>query len=285
MLEIRIWDVQHGNAVYIKTPNGKHIVQDLGIGCLKERLSTFSPLWYLKYRQSIARLDQVIITHPHKDHIDDIGYLDILSPKLLVTPAHLTDKEIRDANKSEDAGIINKYLEIKKTYNQSVPVSENSSLPENNGGVLIETFMPEACPRTNINNHSIVTVITYSSKKIIIPGDNEPDSWKELLSINKFIQAIKNADILVASHHGKDSGYCSELFEHFTPKLVVVSDGRFCDTSAADRYSAVASGWKVHSRSSKDQIRKCLSTRTDGVIVISIAMDNTSSPVLSVTID
>ena len=29
-LEIIIWDVQHGNAILIKTPNGKNIIQDIG---------------------------------------------------------------------------------------------------------------------------------------------------------------------------------------------------------------------------------------------------------------
>ncbi|ODS37411.1 MAG: hypothetical protein A7316_09440 [Candidatus Altiarchaeales archaeon WOR_SM1_86-2] len=36
-LEIVFWDVQHGSATYIKTPNGKHIVQDLGTGSCEKR--------------------------------------------------------------------------------------------------------------------------------------------------------------------------------------------------------------------------------------------------------
>ncbi len=27
-----VWDVQHGNAIYINTPNNKHIVINLGVG-------------------------------------------------------------------------------------------------------------------------------------------------------------------------------------------------------------------------------------------------------------
>lgn len=32
MLEIIIWDVQHGSAAYVHTPGNKHIVIDLGTG-------------------------------------------------------------------------------------------------------------------------------------------------------------------------------------------------------------------------------------------------------------
>lgn len=31
MLEVMIWDVDHGSAAYIKTPTGKHIAIDLGV--------------------------------------------------------------------------------------------------------------------------------------------------------------------------------------------------------------------------------------------------------------
>jgi competence protein ComEC len=72
----------------------------------------------------------------------------------------------------------------------------------------------------NINNHSIVTVITYADVKVILCGDNEPDSWQELIIQKDFIKAISGTDILLAPHHGRDSGFYSDLFCYFKPKLV-----------------------------------------------------------------
>jgi competence protein ComEC len=43
-----IYDVQHGSAAYIQTPNGKHIMIDLGTGSLEDGEATFSPLLRLK---------------------------------------------------------------------------------------------------------------------------------------------------------------------------------------------------------------------------------------------
>ena len=84
----------------------------------------------------------------------------------------------------------------------------------------------------------------------------------------------------------RESGFYSGLFEHFTPKIVVVSDGRFSDTSATSRYSSVASGWTIHSLSGQDEVRKCLTTRADGDIIIEIGINKDSNkPFLSITVD
>ncbi len=120
--------------------------------------------------------------------------------------------------------------------------------------------------------------------RILLPGDNEPESWRELLGIDGFINAIAGTDILLAPHHGRDSGYYNDLFSYFTPRLVVISDGRYSDSSATDRYGRMASGWTVHRRNGADVERKCVTTRNDGDIVIEIGK-NEERPFLSVSID
>ena len=45
-LQIIVWDVQHGSAAYIKTPNNKYMAIDLGAGEASNR--GFSPLAYLQ---------------------------------------------------------------------------------------------------------------------------------------------------------------------------------------------------------------------------------------------
>ena len=101
-LEIVFWDVQHGSATYIKTPNGTHIVQDLCTGSYGTNNKDFSPLLHLKNKWGIEQLDWVIITHPHKDHIDDIINFDKLSPCVLSRPKHLPKDEIMENIQEED---------------------------------------------------------------------------------------------------------------------------------------------------------------------------------------
>ena len=93
--KVVFWDVQHGHATYIKSPNDRHIVVDLGIGDYSEKNSCFSPLQHIRYEYGVTQLNYVIITHPHLDHIDDILNFDALSPQILLRPytvsyTHLT---------------------------------------------------------------------------------------------------------------------------------------------------------------------------------------------------
>lgn len=281
MLTFVVWDVQHGHASYLKTPT-RNIVFDLGTGSYGSN-QEFSPLQHLKNNWSVTRLDGVVITHPHRDHLDDIFNFHTLSPGVLWRPRHLSEKDIRKGNRDRDNAIIDEYLAIDQLYNGTVTEGANPLLPQNNGGVEIEMFTPCSCATSNINNHSIVTVVSYASSKILIPGDNEPASWDELLTNPLFLRAIAGTDILLAPHHGRDSGFSAELFKHISPYLVIVSDGRFCDTSATDRYSKNAKGWKVHKRSGGTEERKCLTTRNDGVVVVKLGLDNLQNAFIEVT--
>jgi competence protein ComEC len=269
MLKIIIWDVQHGSSSYIKTPSGKHIVIDLGTGSNKQ--TQFSPLLYLKRNYNVSKLDKVVITHPHTDHIDDIFNFDELSPEILHRPKHLKAEDIRGANQERDRNKVDKYLEISEKYSSPVLTEGDPDVAENNGGVNLYSFCPTGCDTSNINNHSIVTVIEYLGLKVLIPGDNQTESWEELLKRTDFVQAITGVNILVASHHGRENGYCNALFDHFTPELVIISDGKATTTNISSKYYEKAKGWIVNKRGGgQSEKRYCLTTRSDGCIDISI---------------
>jgi len=89
MLEITVWDVQHGSATYIKTPNNRHIVVDLG-----DNGNDFSPLSAL-YARGVRQLDVVAVTHPHRDHMDDIYNLALFTVATFTTPRLLNSPELR----------------------------------------------------------------------------------------------------------------------------------------------------------------------------------------------
>ena len=281
-VSVRIWDVQHGSAAHIRTPNGKNIVADCGSG------ESGSPLLALKSQLGLARLDMAIITHPHLDHISDILNLSYLNPRTFLRPKQLTRADILANNKDISPSAmqrIDEYLRFDSTYNEPLGPGDDPKDQAVNGGATITTFIPTTCPHTNLNNHSVVTVIEYGGSKILLPGDNEAPSWEELLGRSNFRASISNVDILIAPHHGRDSGFHRELFNYFNPLLTIISDGRYVDTSATDRYGQVTKGWMVHSRSGPDQKRKCVTTRNDGTIDVSIGRNPNGRSFVSVTID
>ena len=280
-LQLIVWNVQHGSAAYIETPNGKRIAIDLGAD------DAFSPLAHL-WQQGIRKLDHVTITHPHMDHIDDILNFDAMAPTTLWTPRHLTENDIRSGNpkpSQETETKIRKYLEITGRYTGSLTPQDDVARPENNGGVSVKTFIPSQASTGNLNNHSVVTVLEYSGVKILIPGDNEPPSWDELLNRRDFVTAIAGTHVLVASHHGRESGFHSPLFDHFHPLITLISDGRVVDTSATARYTNVTQGRPVSRRNRTTQDRKCVTTRNDGHIEVAVDVNSAGQGTLGVTID
>ena len=282
------WDVEHGSAAYVRTPNGRHIAVDLGARRATD--TGFSPLAHLCNTWSVKQLDAVIISHPHLDHIEDILNFDALSPKVLMRPSHLTDDEIWGGNRKaspETRRIVQKYLDIDRSYNQPTSPQTSMSLPANYGDVSFQFFTSRQCPRDNINNHSVVTVMTYQGVKFLMPGDNESSSWKELLGRQDFVSAIQNTHVLIAPHHGRESGFHAPLFERITPMLTIISDGRVVDTSATSRYSAESKGWVVTRRNGPRTERKSVTTRNDGVIeaLVTPPTSTGQSPILEVIIN
>jgi competence protein ComEC len=242
-------------------------------------------LYHLWKTYNIKQIDYAILTHPHKDHIEDIENLIGLSPKVLGRPKHLKRNDIITNQTSiYDVPLYEKYLDFCNGYNGTFFENDtrNPFMPNNFGGLKILIFSPTNCFTSNLNNQSIISVFSYANCKVIIPGDNESPSYRELLQQNEFRIAIQNADILIASHHGRESGYHEEFLNLVNPRLTVISDSSKKDTSAIADYSIASRGWNVFSRKDGSPIRrKTLSTYNDGYITIKVGY-NLDKPFLNV---
>lgn len=280
-MQFNMWNVDHGSAAYVSTPNDKRLIFDLG-----------TPGGYsiieAMIEAGIGYVDRVTITHPHMDHIDDILNISKLDFTTLCTPRHLTEADIRGNNPEligEAKAKVEKYLEIKSRYCVPVDPTTDVMLPSNNGGVNVRVFCPNQSPTSNLNNHSIVTLLEYEGLKILIPGDNEAPSWEELLGDASFREAIRGVDILVAAHHGRESGFHRPLFDYFNPYITLISDGRVVGTSVTSKYDDVTIGYPVQRRNDGfKQRRKCLTTRNDGMIIVKVSPNPTGRCYLDVSI-
>jgi competence protein ComEC len=120
----------------------------------------------------------------------------------------------------------------------------------------------------------------------MIPGDNESPSWKELLEDTSFKEAINGTDILVAAHHGREAGFCADLFEVIEPRLTIVSDDYETDSSAVSRYSKISTGWTVHHRSGADSDERCcVTTRSDGCVNVEMGIGANKKRYIQVTVE
>ena len=116
LFEIVFWDVKHGNAMFLRTPNNLCIVQDLGIGDSSGDNNNFSPLKHLRNIWNVSKIDGLIITHPDLDHIHDIGNLDLFQLNCLSCPDTIPKneiiKKIEKADTIQQKEVFKKYLDL-----------------------------------------------------------------------------------------------------------------------------------------------------------------------------
>lgn len=261
------WNVQHGHATTVTSPNNRVFVVDLGQGSYRSG-STFSPLISL-HNSGIWRIDHLIISHPHLDHIDDILNVGLFDVRVMTRPVHLTHTDIMSGIRDVDRPKFEYYWRLHQHFKEPIAPWDDTTQMVNFGGLRVQVFAPRTCARSNINNHSIVTVFEEAAVKVVIPGDNEACSFTELLARPDFCLAVADADVLLAPHHGRKAGTCAEFLKLVNPKLCVISDGRATETNAASEYSRIARGAYVKRRSGGTRLRHCLSTRSDGTIQVS----------------
>lgn len=269
-----VWDVKAGNSISLFTPSNKLIQFDIGA------TNECSPLTTMARWTRNAIIDTLVITHPHGDHLRDIDAIGKYNVSAILRPSHLTDQEIKDANGKHDDECVKKYLEIFRNYTGDVKECESALVSDNNGGVKIRHFHPTKSATSNINNHSIVTIVSFGDVKVLIPGDCEGAGWNELLNAEDglFKKELKGVNILIAAHHGHASGYSADLMKEInsTLKLVIVSDGKYNeDVSITQNYSNASLGMLVkNNRTNEIKLAKCLTTRKNGWIDVKIEEEN-----------
>jgi beta-lactamase superfamily II metal-dependent hydrolase len=237
-LDIYIWNVSHGLAVSLVTPNGRLVAYDAG------RSDTFSPLAWLASRGH-SRLDCFVLSHPHADHLRDIDWVMRLKPALLWRP-RVPEPRVREAARPGlEESVVDRYeRELDRAYNRAVTFGPKER--EWSGGCDFRFFYPPL--HDNLNNMSIVLFVGYGGGYVCLPGDLEKEGWLSLARNAAFRAYLAKTTVLLAPHHGRRAGVCREAFALMAPQMCVISDGPFTDTSSSV-YSALATEANVRRRS------------------------------------
>ena len=228
-LVFTLWDVGHGISIWINTPNGRNHWIDLGY----EPEERFSPSEHVheNYGVGEGEIDYLIISHPHKDHLEDLPeFLDNFgNPKYLLRNKTVPDEE---SFGEEDREYQKAYAELCKHFSSPVSDEESPKNPNNNGNIQYATdFLPHGESggvTIEENDTSIVVMLKYKDVLFVCPGDIEPKGWNELwrLKSSSFNSIISGAEyrFLVAPHHGRKSGYCKEMMDVINPHATFISD-------------------------------------------------------------
>jgi beta-lactamase superfamily II metal-dependent hydrolase len=219
---LRIWDVEHGACAML------HHLQNGVAGRLamidSGDTAEWSPSACIRYGLNRTILDYLFITNADQDHMSDLqGIWDrginvpvwfrnpTLGPEIFRKIKEQSGPLTRDARR---------YLQ--NLSGMTVPVSQ--PFDEYMGGITSRVFWNSYPQFTTTNDLSLVVFIKFAAFQILFPGDLEEAGWLALLRNPDFCAELANTDILVASHHGRENGYCKQVFDYCRPQAVVMSD-------------------------------------------------------------
>ncbi len=170
----------------------------------------------LNYLRSlkIDKLDYIIATHQHSDHIGGIPEVleeyeadNIIMPRLTKaqTPTNSTYTAFLKALQESDAKII----------------SAKPGLKYSLGDAKFEILGPVTDDCEDINSMSAVTKITYGENSFIVTGDAEKDEELEIIENG----ANLDCDVLRVGHHGSSTSSCKDFLDAVSPEICVISCG------------------------------------------------------------
>lgn len=206
-LSVHILDVGQADSIFVRFPNNETMLVDGGNA---ENASDI--ISFLK-EQNVEKLDYIIGTHPHADHIgglpeiiEKIGSNRIYMPDI----AHNTDTFER------------MLVAIKNAGNKITVAKSGVTITRGNVNGLdfcAEIIAPCEEKYEELNDYSAVIMLTYGDRKVLLMGD------AETVSENLITHNVKS-DVIKIGHHGSATSTGDSFLEKVSPEFALISVGK-----------------------------------------------------------
>ncbi len=209
-LHLYFLNIGQGDATLIQTPRGKYILVDGGPGdgilqVLPEKLGFFR-----------SRIDMVVLTHPHADHVE--GLISVMEryeiPMVLYSGVESDTKA---------------YARFKQLAAKSrILIARAGRDIEIEPGLYLDILAPVRSLENRkvrddmINDTSVVFRLLYGDTHVLFTGDMEEPLEQALLYQGYDIQSL----ILKAGHHGSKTSSSNLLLYNANPKFATISVGK-----------------------------------------------------------
>ena len=213
-LNIHHLDVGQADSTLIVTPAGETILIDTG----DWRQDGSGVIDYLE-EQEIDRIDHLVATHAHADHIG--GHAAVIE--------HFEENRggigaAYDSGVVADTNTYENYLDAIEAYGVTLfEVEEGDSLPIADDAVEATVLNPPAGDSgSDLHYNSVTLAIEFGEYRYLTTGDVESDGERRM--VDEWASEL-DATIYQAGHHGSSTSSTDPFLDAVDPQVAVISSG------------------------------------------------------------
>ncbi|MGE5586297.1 MAG: ComEC/Rec2 family competence protein [Bacillota bacterium] len=204
-LAVHFIDVGQGDSVLILAPSGKTMLIDGGPADASERLVA-----YLK-AQKVSRIDVLVATHPHADHIG--GLVEVLR----TFPVDL----VVDSGKVHTTATYERFLTLIDQKNIRFRLGRAGDGIDLGPGLAARILHPTEPLPENMNDCSVVVRLEYGKVSFLFTGDAQRDAENAMLKSGAHLRAA----VLKVAHHGSGTSSSPWFLKAVKPGVAVILVG------------------------------------------------------------
>ena len=210
-LKVVVIDVGQGDSILLVSPGGKTMLVDAG------PMHSFAKIKGALDENGVTKLDVLVATHPHEDHIGSMAkVLDAYSVGLFVT---IQQEQANDAYPEMCAALKRNGCPV--AYAQG-----GATIPWADGcTVMVLNPIPSYAEEPkDLNDLSVVLHVRYGETAVLLTGDAGERAEKRML--DTFPRAMLKADVLKLGHHGSSGSTGFSFFLAVDPDFAAASCGK-----------------------------------------------------------
>ncbi|HEY3416771.1 MAG TPA: MBL fold metallo-hydrolase [Armatimonadota bacterium] len=204
-LVVSVINVGQGDSILVQFPDGKDMLVDAG-----DSGHGTAVVSYLRSR-AIKRIDILVASHPHADHIGGM-------PAVF---AALPVGKVWDSGYNQGSRTQQQFLQTIRQKHIAFG-TPRAGFSQSVGGVRIDVLAPGKTLLTgtdsDANNNSLVLRLAYGATSVLLPGDMEE---AERATVSDW----PSTTVLKVAHHGSRNGTDLSFARALAPEIAVISYG------------------------------------------------------------